>query len=158
MEDSSQYARGVVTERLLSLKNSRSGFISHVTKLQGELATLFDDVTQCKEATLKKNALDEAFQKCLEQCNLYISEIPATEDFEEQMQEARAKLSEIASRKKRSDQDYAKYLELCTDSMCSASEVASNTSKRSSSSSTLRKQEMIDLELCLLYTSDAADD
>jgi len=58
------FDRGIIGEKLESMK-SRSGFLSNVTRLQGELDVLLQDVSNYEEASEKKGALDEAFTKCL---------------------------------------------------------------------------------------------
>jgi len=61
------------------MKKSRSGLLSNMTKLQGELDVLLHDVSNYDEASEKKATLAKAFAKCLEFCIRYGSEVPCTE-------------------------------------------------------------------------------
>ena len=90
---------GIIGEKLESLKMSRSGFFSNVTRLQGELDVLLQDLSNYEEASEKTGALDEAFTKYLEFCKRYISEVPCTEDYQAEREEAEAKFANLQRRK-----------------------------------------------------------
>jgi len=61
------------------MKESRSGLLSNMTKLQGEPDVLLHDVSNYDEASEKKATLANACAKCLEFCIRYSSEVPCTE-------------------------------------------------------------------------------
>jgi len=125
---------------------SRSGFLSNVTRLQGELDVLLQDVSNYEEASEKKGALDEAFTKCLEFCERYISEVPCTEDYQAEREEAEAKFANLQRRKFISEQKYEQFVQLCTDKEGSASDMCSVALNRSSASSIARRHDMIALQ------------
>jgi len=54
--DRKGFDRGIIGEKLESMKKSRSGFLSNVTRLQGKLDVLLQDVSKYEEAS-KKRAL-----------------------------------------------------------------------------------------------------
>jgi len=143
--DQKDFDRGIIGEKLESMKKSRSGFLSNVTRLEGELDVLLQDVSNYQEASDKKGALDGAFTKCLEFCKRYISEVPFTEHYQAEKEEAEAKFANLQRRKFISDQKYEQYVQLCTDKEGSASDMCSVESKRSSAS-LARKHEIIALQ------------
>ena len=140
--DWKDFDRRIIGEKLESMK-SRSGFLSNVTRLQGELDVLLQCVSNYKEVSEKKGALDEAFMKCFGFCETYISEVPCTEDYQEEREEAEAKFANLQRRKFISEQKYEQFVQLCTDKEGSASDMCSVASKRSSASSIARRHEMI---------------
>jgi len=77
----SEFQSGVINERLVSMKRKRSAFIANVSRIQGELDVLLLDIDNHKEAAEKKNALDDAFVKCIQHCEKYFVEVPASDSF-----------------------------------------------------------------------------
>jgi len=144
--DWEDFDRGIIGEKLESMRKSRSGFLSNVTRLQGELDVLLQDVSNYDEASEKKGALDEAFTMCLEFCERYISEVPCTKDYQAEREEAEAKFANLQRRKFISEQKYEQFVQLCTDKEDSASDMCSVASKRSSASSIARRHDMIALQ------------
>jgi len=138
---------GILHERLESMKMSRSGLLANVTRLQGEFDVLFLNIANYEEASRKKVALDEAFDKCLEFCKKYNCEVPSGELYKAEKQEAGAKCTDLCRRRTTCDQNYEQFVQLCTDKEPSASDLCSSASKRSSVSSIARKQEMTALQV-----------
>jgi len=141
----SNFQSGVINERLLSMKRTRSGLIANVSRLQGELDVLLLDINNHKETAEKKNALDEAFVKCIQHCEKYFVEVPASDSFVDIKAEAKEKCVEVQSRKGACGLNYEQYLQRCTDTHRSAS-VSSVTSVRTSSS-IARRRKMIELQM-----------
>jgi len=142
----SNFQSGVINERLVSMKRT-SGLIANVSRLQGELNVLLLDINNHKEAAEKKNALDEAFVKCIQHCEKYFVEVPASDSFVDVKVEAKEKRVEVQSRKGACELNYEQYLQRCTDTHRSAS-VSSVTSIRTSSSSSIaRRRKMIELHM-----------
>ena len=141
----SNFQSGVINERLLSMKRTRSGLIANVSRLQGELDVLLLDINNHKETAEKKNALDEAFVKCIQHCEKYFVEVPASDSFVDVKAEAKEKCVEAQSRKGACELNYEQYLQRCTDTHRSAS-VSSVTSVRTSSS-IARRRKMIELQM-----------
>jgi len=81
------------------MKKSRSRFLGNVTNLQSELDVLLQNVSNYEEASKKKGALDETSTKCLEYCKRYISEVPCTEDYQAEREEAETKFAILQRRK-----------------------------------------------------------
>ena len=107
---------------------------------------MLQDVSHYEGASEKKGALDEAFTKCLEFYERYISEVPCTEDYQAQREEAEAKFANLQCKKFTSEQKYEQFVQLCTDKEGSASDMCSVASKRSSASSIARRHDMIALQ------------
>ena len=128
------------------MKRTRSGLIANVSRLQGELDVVLLDINNHKEAAEKKNALDEAFVKCIQHCEKYFVEVPASDSFVDVKAEAKEKCVEAQSRKGACELNYEQYLQRCTDTHRSAS-VSSVTSVRTSSSSIARRRKMIELQM-----------
>ena len=63
------------------MKRTRSSFIANVSRNKGELDVLLLHIDDHKEAAKKKNALDDAFVKCIQHCEKYFVEVPASDSF-----------------------------------------------------------------------------
>ena len=63
-------------QELTKMRKIRGGLASQVMKLQGELDILMLDVSSYKAAAKTKNAYDEAFAKCFQYCEEYVSIMP----------------------------------------------------------------------------------
>ena len=106
----SEFQSGVINERLVSMRRTRSGLIANVSRIQGELDVLLLDIDNHKEAAEKKNALD-AFVKCIQHCEKYFLEVPASDSFVDVKAEAKEKCVEIQSRMAACELNYEQYLQ-----------------------------------------------
>jgi len=75
-KDKFSNAEAALKGKLESMKRSRSGLLSFVTKLQNELNCLLKDTAYYNNALKKKQAFDEALLKCSERSAAYIQAIP----------------------------------------------------------------------------------
>ena len=143
-------AEGALMERLESMKRSRSGLLSFVTKLQNELDCLREDTALYNDALKKKQAFDEALLKCTEHSAAYLQAIPRNRpDFHEVKLEAETKHVDLEMKKAEYDEKFATNAQNCTDVQGSASQISGNSSgasRKSTASSKARRLECIKIE------------
>jgi len=86
-----------------------------VSRIQGELDVLLLYINNHKEATERKNLLYNAFVKCIQHCEKYFLEVPASDSFEDVKAEGKEKCVEMQTRKGACELNYEQYLQRCTD-------------------------------------------
>ena len=132
------------------MKQSRSGLLSFVTKLQNELNCLLKDTALYNDSLRKKQAFDEALSKCTEHSDAYIQAIPRDKpDYHEAKLEAETKHVDLEMKKAEYDQIFATYAQRCTDVQGSASQISGNSSgasRKSTASSRARRLERPNIE------------
>ena len=109
-KDECSNAEAALKAKLESVKRSRSGLLSFVTKLQNELNCLLKDTALYNDALKKKQAFDEALLKCTEHSAAYIQAIPRNKaDCHEAKLEAETKHVDLEMKKAEYDQIFATY-------------------------------------------------
>ena len=149
-KDECSNAEAALKEKLESMKRSRSGLLSFVTKLQIELNCLLKDTALYNDALKKNQAFDEALLKCIEHSAAYIQAIPRNKpDHHEVKLEAETKHVDLEMKKSEYDQIFATYAQRCTDVQGSASQISGNSSgasRKSTASSRARRLERINID------------
>jgi len=101
--------------------------------------------SQYETASKKKIELDEAMSRCLEHSCPYLNSVPDKADYKERWLEARNKYSDLQKRKTVYGDNFQAYVQSCTDSDASVSQIEDKPSKVSSASSIKINRELIAL-------------
>ena len=105
-KDECSNAEAALKAKLESMKWSRSGLLSFVTKLQNKLNCLLKDTALYNDALKKKQAFDETLLKCTEHSAAYVQAIPRNKaDYHEAKLEAETKHVDLEMKKAKYDQN-----------------------------------------------------
>ncbi|XP_077969292.1 uncharacterized protein LOC144423012 [Styela clava] len=123
---------GIVSELRMKKKRSRAGYESHFTKLLKTIEDLMLDPQKYKEVVGAKEAVDAAFENCINACEDFRNSVNTGLEMDKlEFEEATVKCDEIFRKKAVCDKLYGEYLQRYNAAASKNNSVSSKSRKTS---------------------------